>query len=163
MKIRRNFYRVIKAIGLGSYVGTFEGIPYFTSTVGELKNRAAIALPGIGIFIHPDDVRNTPLLRHEFGHMLQAKMWGKLYFYKTIAWTSLNSVYMANRQASFIHQHTWTEWSANLLSYEYFKRPLDWDFKKYPISALVENQNGSKLPVGLTLVKSSDRVRHSAI
>ena len=163
MKIQHIFYRIIKATGLGSYVGTFEGIPFFTSTVGELKNHAAIALPGIGIFIHPDDVRNMPLLRHEFGHMLQAKMWGKFFFYRTIAWISLKSAVRAGRNASFNHHNTWTEWSANLLSYEYFGKPLDWDFKKYPINTLIENGNASKLPLGLPLDKSLNRIRHSAI
>ena len=161
MRIKYIAYRIVKTIGLGCYAGTFEGIPYFTSTAGELKNRAAIALPGIGIFIHPDDVRNINLLRHEYGHMLQAKLWGKFFFYRTIAWTSLNSALNANRSGSFIHQHTWTEWSANLLSYEYFRRPLDWNFKEYPTNPLMENGKESKLPIGLSLVNSLDKTSAS--
>lgn len=163
MKHKGIFNRMIEVIGLGTYSGTFEGIPYYASTVGELKNHAAIALPGFGIFIHPQDVRNIPLLRHEFGHMLQAKIWGKFFFYRTIAWTSLKSAFSANREASYQHHHTWTEWSANRLSFEYFKKPHDWDFKKYPIYTSVENRKGSNLPAGLSLDNTLYGITHSAI
>jgi len=32
--------------------------------------------------------------------------------------------------------HTWTEWSANKLSFDYFNKPADRDFNSYPIQAL---------------------------
>ena len=54
----------------------FQNIRVYCSTVGALKRRAAIAIPGIGIFIHPADINNTDLLRHEFGHILQRKKFG---------------------------------------------------------------------------------------
>ncbi len=141
------FHRFINIVRLGKYAGQFEGIPYFTSSVGELKNHAALALPGIGIFIHPDDVQNISLLRHEYGHMLQAKKWGKFFFYRTIAWISVSSARRSNRDPQFIHQHTWTEWTANKLSYNYFKQPADWDMKAYPIDPPEVGREGSEVPV----------------
>lgn len=140
------FPRFINVVGLGKYAGKFEGIPYFTSKAGEIKNHAALALPGIGIFIHPDDAQNISLLRHEYGHMLQAKKWGKFFFYRAIAWISINSARRSSHDPQFIHQHTWTEWSANKLSYDYFKQPADWDMKAYPIYPPVTVREWSELP-----------------
>ena len=31
------------------------------------------------------------------------------------------------------YNETWSEWSANLLSYQYFNQPKNWDFTDYPI------------------------------
>src|SRR5690606_9793903 len=62
----------------------FEGVRVHTSEVGELKNRAAFTLPGVGIFVNPKDAYNIDLLRHEFGHILQARVWGNKFFYGTI-------------------------------------------------------------------------------
>ena len=31
--------------------------------------------------------------------------------------------------------HTWTEWSANLLSYDYFGQPEDWDEIRFPLQS----------------------------
>jgi len=116
-----------------SYTNTFEGVSMITSTVGDLKYGAAFALPGIGIFINPRDINNIDLLRHEFGHILQARKWGYLFFYRTIVAASVKSAHKSNKHANFNHQHTWTEWSANLLAYHYFNKPADWNMNRYPI------------------------------
>jgi hypothetical protein len=155
MNFQPLLHKIIKLLGLGNYAGNFEGIPYFTSSVGEIKNRAALALPGIGIFIHADDVNNLPLLRHEYGHMLQAKKWGNVFFYRSISWTSMNSARKSNHDPQFIHQHTWTEWTANRLSYDFFKQPADWDMKAYPVQPPEVSRVGSGLPLRLELVKGN--------
>ena len=127
----------------------FEGIKIITSTIAALKHRAAFALPGIGIFVNPLDVKNTNLLRHEFGHILQAKKWGMWFFYKSIAPASLLSA-RKNGINGFCHQDTWTEWSANVLSYNYFNQPADWDFNQFPL-APGSNRTGTQLPKGINI------------
>ena len=67
----------------------FEGVPVYASEFGDLKNGAAVTLPGIGIFVNPSDLENTDLLRHEFGHILQARKYGMGFFYEVIAPASL--------------------------------------------------------------------------
>jgi hypothetical protein len=111
----------------------FENTRVYCSTVGVLKRRAAIAIPGIGIFIHPTDINNTDLLRHEFGHILQRKKFGFFFFFFKIATASINSARKANKDATYNHMHCWTEWTANRLAYHYFNSPKDWNFKDYPI------------------------------
>lgn len=121
-----------------------------------------MALPGIGIFIHPGEVENISLLRHEYGHILQARKWGKLFFYRHIAWESLNSARRSIHDVSFNHQHTWTEWTANRLSYYFFKRPDDWDMKSYPIYPPLEDRKGTDWPEFLRSEKPTPLVRHNA-
>jgi len=45
----------------------FEGVRIFTLNFGAFKKGAAMMIPGIGIFIGPQDAGNLDLLRHEFG------------------------------------------------------------------------------------------------
>lgn len=130
---------------------TFENIRVFTSSLGDLKHGAAFALPAIGIFVNPTDVSNIDLLRHEFGHMLQARLWGHLFFYSTVVPVSVASAHKANA-TSYDHQHTWTEWSANLLSYKYFKAPANWNMKRYPVSPPVSFTAFDKLPKRVRLL-----------
>ena len=111
----------------------FENIKVYHSTFGPLGKRAAIAIPGIGIFINPKDKENINLLRHEFGHHLQRKKWGFFFFYFKIANISLRSAKKANTDKNYQHMHCWTEWTANKLAYHYFNCPEDWDFSAYPI------------------------------
>jgi hypothetical protein len=154
--------KLIPFIGLGKYAGSFAGVSCFTSTIGELKNRAAVALPGIGIFIHPNDVKNISLLRHEYGHILQAKKWGTLFFYRSIAKESFFSARRSNQDSSFIHQHTWTEWTANRLSYYFFKRPDDWDMKLFPIHPPLVEREGTDWPEFLRFNKPTPMIKHNA-
>lgn len=148
---RLAFYKLLKVLGIVSFSGTFENVPCFTSTIGNLKHRAAIALPGIGIFIHPQDAKNTALIRHEFGHILQAKKWGKFFFYGTIAWVSLMSARKASRNSNYDHQETWTEWSANKLAYDYFNRPSDWSSTRYPWAPPIVKRKLSELPTKVSM------------
>ncbi len=127
----------------------FEGYQVFASTIGRLKKGAAFVFPGIGIFVNPDDVNNNDLLRHEYGHILQAKKWGLWFFYSRIVPVSLWSASKHGKN-KFRHPDTWTEWSANQLSYSYFNKPTDWNFEKYPIRPEVSRE-GSMLPKKLHL------------
>lgn len=162
---RLKFQSVVKTLvqvfGIGKYVGNYFGVSCFTCTIGELKNRAAVCLPGIGIFVHPKDIRNISLLRHEFGHILQAQKWGKLFFYRYIARESLNSARRASRDREFIHQHTWTEWTANRLAYYFFKRPADWDMKNYPIHPPLTEREGIDLPEPLRFDRALPMIRQT--
>jgi len=153
LTIKTLFRKIIQGIGLARYVGTFEGVACFASKLGELRNRAAIALPGIGIFVHPDEVKNISLLRHEYGHFLQARKWGKRFFYRYIAWKSLSSAKRSSHDPAFNHQHTWTEWTANRLAYYFFKRPDDWDMKSYPIYPPLEPREDTDWPEFLRFEK----------
>jgi hypothetical protein len=148
---RPNFYKLLEALQLATFAGKFEGIPYFVSTVGHLKSRAAIALPGVGIFVHPKDINNLELMRHEFGHILQSRKWGKLLFYSRIAWTSLISARKSNRDPRYDHQATWTEWSANKLAYDYFNQPNDWPVHRYPVNPPAVKRKYSELPSKISM------------
>jgi len=88
----------------------------------------------VGIFIGEKHADNIDLLRHEFGHILQRQQKGFLYFWIKVAPASLKSAKQASRNRNKIHMHTWTEWSANNLSYQYFNQPADWNFFEYPIA-----------------------------
>ena len=74
------------------------------------------------------------LLRHEYGHILQRKQKRFLFFWFKVAPASLKSAMQTDRDKSKAHMHTWTEWSANKLSFEHFNRPTDWNFSDYPIT-----------------------------
>lgn len=105
----------------------FEGVRVYASEAGALKNGAAGTLPGVGIFVNPKDLYDIDLLRHEFGHILQAQVWGNKFFYGTIVPASLASANRANNDPSYNHQNSWTEVTANWFSYNYFGRPSDWN------------------------------------
>jgi RHS repeat-associated protein len=114
----------------------FEGVPVWNVTWGDLKGGAAFTLPGFGIFVSLaawqfDPVGLSHLLRHEYGHILQAKEWGENFFYSMIAPLSLESaIRYGNIQE---HQYSWTERSANYFSRIYFGS-VGWDYNNYPIS-----------------------------
>ncbi|HRG58147.1 MAG TPA: hypothetical protein PK323_04270 [Bacteroidia bacterium] len=112
----------------------FENVNVYGSTFGALKRRAAVTIPGVGIFVHPIDINNTDLLRHEFGHFLQFKELGFIKFIFKIALKSLISASKANQNKDYKHMSCETEWLANKISYEYFNAPKDWNFNDYPIS-----------------------------
>ena len=110
----------------------FYRVDVFTSDI--FNGSEAATLPGIGIFMNKDHLTDLDLLMHEYGHILQAKKYGMLYFYKTIVPTSLSSANQnnTNTENTFYHHDTWTEWSANDLSNDYFK-PNKWDMTRFPL------------------------------
>jgi len=111
----------------------FEGVRLFTLDIRRFNRGTACTIPGIGIFVGKKQVSNTGLLRHEFGHILQSRQNGVLYFWMRIAPSSIWSVFLTVLDKRHKHMHTRAEWTANRLSYDYFNRPADWDFKRYPI------------------------------
>jgi hypothetical protein len=128
--IHSTFYEVAgQGRGFGKPDMIFNGAPVFFSTVGDLKNGAAVTLPGIGIFINPKSRNDKDLLRHEFGHWLIALLEGKQIFYMLDAPLSLVSATFSSQ-----HQNSWTEVRANDISYKYFDKPADWNFKDYHVS-----------------------------
>jgi len=125
----------LKTITLTLYVmiRRFEGIRIFTLNTGMFNRGSAITIPGIGIFLGVKQINNTDLIRHEFGHILQCRQKGALFFWFIIAPLSLFSAFKTSINKNHIHMHTWTEWSANYLSYEYFEQPEDWDVVRFPV------------------------------
>lgn len=118
-------------------VGRFEGINvYESSSLGSGSGSGGITLPGFGItvgtgaFTQMSTYGTWNLVAHEFGHVLQSKLWwvGADGFYKIIGAESLAS-------ATFNpsgHSGFWTETWANYLSHNYFSGQ-SWDFINYPV------------------------------
>jgi hypothetical protein len=113
--------------------GRFEGIRLISFNAGNFRRGAAVSIPGLGIISGDAGIKSPDLLRHEFGHVLQYRKWGFLFYWTKIAPESLMSAYRATRDKSWHHMDCWTEWSANRLSYQYFNSPHDWDKINYPL------------------------------
>jgi len=123
----------------GEYVGKFEDVSVYESArMGVGSNSAGIALPGRGIVVGKGAFSQNlalDLVRHEYGHILQAKMFGKLAFYSTIAPESVISAAL-NRKFGHSHNSYWTETHANYLSSKYFDAEYIDKTIKYPIRHL---------------------------
>lgn len=107
--------------GIWIYSGEFEGINVYESR--WMPRGAGMALPGVGIVVYPgahSGRKNIALLRHEFGHVLQARQTGMFMFYLRIGLPSLLS---ATFNGKFGHHHHtfWTEIWANQLAADYFR------------------------------------------
>jgi hypothetical protein len=111
----------------------FESISLIPINAGVFKKGAAVAIPGLGIIAGNAGIENRDLLRHEFGHILQFRKWGFIFYWLRIAPESVLSARKAMKIKTYNHMDCWTEWSANLLSYHYFKNPSDWNFTRFPI------------------------------
>jgi hypothetical protein len=123
-------------------VGTFQDVNLYVDE--DLEYGAAYTLPGIGIHISrrqyneyignnvdlKQKAKNT--LKHEYGHILQARLHGKLFFYGAIAPYSLLSAAIAKQ-----HQCSWTETEANRLSKDLFcntQNDCNWDTTNFPLN-----------------------------
>jgi hypothetical protein len=111
----------------------FENISLIPLNAGIFKRGAAVTIPGLGIITGNAGIKNHDLLRHEFGHILQFRKWGFLFYWFRIAPDSVLSARKAIKSKTYNHMDCWTEWSANLLSYQYFNKPSDWNFTRFPI------------------------------
>lgn len=139
----------------------FEGLRVRVFNFGPFKKGACCYIPYLGIIVGKDNVDNKHLLRHEFGHYLQRKEFGLWKFLRYFAIDSILS-YRKSKSKEFVwfrHYDTWTEWSANRMAWEYFKRPADWDHAKHPININVTRE-GCVIPPELrnsfTIIKTTD-------
>lgn len=108
----------------------FYGVTVFTSDY--IEGEAAATLPGIGIFVNKEHLTDIDLLKHEFGHILQTRKYGLSFYYNKIVPISLYSGYLQQVLKNFDHHDTWTEWSANDLSSEYFGNER-WNNDRFPL------------------------------
>ncbi len=105
-------------------VASFHGISvYETSRLGLGYDSAGLCLPGIGIFIGKGtytEANDVDLLRHEFGHILQAREIGYLSFYLCVGLPSLLSAWTGGFGRG--HQSFWVEGWCNTLAKDFFTR-----------------------------------------
>jgi hypothetical protein len=114
-------------------VGVFEGVPIYESErFGTGYRSTGLCLPGIGIFIGEATFqRDIATVRHEFGHILQARKIGYLSFYIIIGILSLISASTAGFSKG--HQNHWVEGWCNHLARDYFSlQGIDWDERRFP-------------------------------
>jgi RHS repeat-associated protein len=153
--LRNYFTPVYASAGATDVPEYFEGVMIIDSTIGDLKYGAAFTLPGVGIFLSKDfwaeksakSLRD--LLKHEYGHILQAEKWGKEFFYQIVSPISLNSA----KKYGADHKYTWTERTANYFSREYFINE-SWNYFEFPIyypTHQVKNKSLTIPPFGIPL------------
>lgn len=131
----------------------FQGVRVFCPAFPPFSTRrCAVTLPGLGIVCSKALAGDVQLLRHEFGHILQRRYFGWWFYWFCIAPVSLWSAVRAsfsrrdeNGRWTFLHADTWTEWSANRLSYAYFRRPSGWPLWLYPLRPRMRRA-GSRFP-----------------
>ncbi len=112
----------------------FEGVSIFVIDIQKFNQGAAMTIPSIGILVGKHQSKDIDLLRHEFGHILQFRQKGFFYFWFKIVPASLRSAFFGSKRENHIHMHTWTGYTANRLSYQYFNEPTDWNFSDFPLN-----------------------------
>lgn len=116
-------------------VGEFENINIYESAL--FKKGHGLTIPQIGIITSPGVFSKSldiALIKHEFGHILQWRKAGTSHFYFKIGFPSLFSAIKASLTKNYFHQSHQVEINANQLSYQYFRNPTEWDFKRFPIA-----------------------------
>ena len=73
------------------------------------------------------------IFTHEYGHTLQGRRWGPLYFLM-IAPGSLISCWNDTAQKTNKHSYRWYERQANKLGYEKYRREPLWPNSNYPFN-----------------------------
>lgn len=115
-------------------VGQFEGTLIYESTLFKVGH--GLTIPQIGIITYVGAFSkglDVALIKHEYGHILQGRKLGSAQFYFKIGLPSLWSATRASFKKGYVHQNHVVEINANQLSYQYFKKPADWDYKRFPI------------------------------
>lgn len=114
-------------------VAIFENIKIYESSL--FKAGHGLTLPQIGIITYPGGFSNDlDLIKHEFGHILQWRKIGSIRFYFKIGFPSLWSAIKASFKKDYFHQTHLVETNANQLVYQYFNKPQNWDFKRFPVA-----------------------------
>ncbi|RKD19552.1 hypothetical protein BCY91_13200 [Pelobium manganitolerans] len=119
---------------LFKHVGTFEGVSIYETKL--IKTHHELCLPNIGIFVSEGAFsagRELPVLKHEFGHVLQYQKLGLVKFYLKIGVSSLFSAIRSRFFKHYHHQNHCVEVEANRLAFDYCNKPPDWDFKNFPV------------------------------
>lgn len=119
---------------LPKYIGKFEGVSIYESQrLGYGMHSGGIALPGYGIVVGLGTFslkQGMPVVRHEFGHFLQARQMGVIRFYLFVGIPSLLSAWL--KWHGKRHQEFWTEAWCNRLAADYFKGDTDWPYHHFP-------------------------------
>jgi len=76
-------------------------------------------------------------LMHEFGHSLQNKYGGSLWYNLQVVPSSVLNINLPVNKANnyYLYNRTWSEVQANTMSYYYFNFPSFWDFNEYPVKS----------------------------
>ena len=127
----------------GKYVGQFEGVNVFeTERLGDIYHaHKAVTVPergiiaGKGVFTSGEKW-GMAMMQHEFGHILQYRMYPAAYWQIVGIESGLSCSYASSVGDLSLHWNFWTEKWANYLSKGYFGKR--WLGSKYP----------SKYPVG---------------
>lgn len=123
------------------FAGRFEGVRIFESSrLGTGYDSGGLALPGIGILVGLKTFSqgcDPYLVRHEFGHFLQARQVGLLRFYLIIGPRSLWSA--INKGHGRGHRNYWTETWANGLAKGYFQ-DSSWPEERFPVDYSTGNK-----------------------
>ena len=114
-------------------VGLLHGVRiYESSWLGYGRRSAGLALPGIGIFVG-EGVYSRRLdvetVYHEYGHILQAKLTGRVSVSLVIGVQSLGSGW--TQWHGRRHQEYWTETWCNHLASSFFK-DCTWPYARFP-------------------------------
>lgn len=115
-------------------VGNLENTAVYESNL--FRKGHGITIPQIGIITYSGAYSrqsDLPLIKHEYGHILQNKKYGSFIFYLKIGFPSLFSAIKSSIFKNYHHKYHKVEIEANLLSYQYFNHPSDWNFKDFPI------------------------------
>lgn len=130
------------------YIRRFEGVRIFeVPRFGTGRRSAGLALPGIGIFVGTgvfSSQLDIDTVRHEYGHILQARKIGLVKFYFFIGIPSLISAWTSGFGKG--HQNYWTELWCNELCRCYFGEE-SWDIRRFPCRDLKERTKRWLYPV----------------
>ncbi|MBO4841494.1 MAG: VCBS repeat-containing protein [Bacteroidaceae bacterium] len=112
----------------GTYVGKFEGVNVFeTEKLGNIKQHAykAVTVPERGIIagkgVYTSGLeKGIAMMQHEFGHILQYRMYPAAYWSVIGIESGLSCSYASFKGDLSLHWNFWTEKWANYLSKGYF-------------------------------------------
>ena len=112
----------------GTYVGKFEGVNVFeTKKLGNIEQHAykAVTVPERGIIagkgVYTSGLeKGIAMMQHEFGHILQYRMYPAAYWSVIGIESGLSCSYASFKGDLTLHWNFWTEKWANYLSKGYF-------------------------------------------